>query len=842
MQNDTMTVWNIRPLARSRADSNKWTRRLADSLCRWVTFAESTYREWPERPRCGHFFGGAYWYELETSHTAAVYAVLAALPEPGMTSRHDADHLAERAIRAIRYMCYTHDTGPEACVRATSRNARCSGTKWGGRNDRYFMATQVGSSLSYFGLAAWLMWERLDDETRIMAQRVVSSYADRWSDVEPRNGTYFDTQLEENAWTGIGIFIAALLFPDHPHHDKWWQAYRKWNINTTTTFRDRLSGELSQGVPLKSRVSAITLHPDYTTENHAFVHPTYMAASMHFRGREIAGLLLAGLDVETAETHNDREMYERTLKRWAEADGIPTSVQGQDWWYNQQHAFLCVHALMNVQFRDGEAARLEELALDAIEALQRSNDRGCYLEQHGEACPIVPRDYQTAIDMEHLSAAHVLNAYLLHKLGGSGEKPAGETDLAGRLSGVREYPFGGFVIHRTATTFASFSWRNHVMALCLPRHGSWLQAPLYDSYTGTVRVTSGDGGATRNEAFVVEAIRHRVDVREDGFAAYALLERGDDRLLQHVGFVSLPDGRSVYWEQFEAKADVEIAAAETGAIGVRNERYSAMPGLAKGYRMLHMPGRSQRFDSWLPNGSDTLADYAACPYVNIDDEAGFLLYGSNGIRYHNRHVYEKWRGGEDRLTLNYRAVPFTLSAGERTAMFAVVSLPNHTAAQTAELAGRGRAGGGGSAASAANGTVPHTAVWHDGRYLVSFNCGTRPETVTLSEAKEGGAFPLYPGVNRIGDGRYVWSGVVPPGRSGYLACSGTVELVADAADELEISVAEEAVIFLNTGARPVAFLYARAGDGGRQERIELAPGAFYRQRSSEYEEGAHCCT
>ncbi|MBO9605100.1 MAG: hypothetical protein J7639_04085 [Paenibacillaceae bacterium] len=828
MMKETQAVWSIRPRAWERAGNNEWTRRLAATLHKWTAFAETLYRDWPDRPRCGHFFGGAYWYGVETAHTAAVYAALAAFPEPGAAAGFSTDHLAERAIRAIRYLGFTHDTGPEECVRAQGANPWCSGTKWGGRHDRYFMATQVGGSISYFGLAAWLLWDRLDDETRLLAQEVVSSYADRWSEEEPRNGTYFDTQLEENAWTGIGIFTAALMFPEHPHSGRWWDAYRKWNRNTTTTFRDRLNDKIPLGVTHGAGITTITLHPDYTTENHAFVHPTYMAASMHFRGRAIANLLLAGLPLDTTDTRNDAEMYERTLKFWAEADGVPSSVQGQDWWYNQQHGFLHVHALMNVVHCDGEAATLEEMALSAIEALQNSNDRGCYLEQHGEFCPILPQDYQTAIDMEHGTATHVLNAFLIHKLGGGGARPAEAERLAARLGGVREYPFGGFVVHRTPRTTAVFSWRNHVMALGQPRHGAWLLTPLYDSYTGTVRLSADGGSAPRHETFVTEAKKHRLDAREDGFAAYAQLERGDERLVQHVGFVSLPDGRTVYGEQFEAKADVTIAACETGAIGIRNEHYAALPAWAKGYRMLHTPEGARRFESWRPHSNDTIVDYPACAYVNVDNEAGYLLYGSNGVRYHNRHQFAKWKGGEDRLVLNYRAEPVPLAAGERTAPFVVVGMPYATAAETAEAAARGRMYGGAGAGGGA-------AVWTDGCYFVFFNCAEKSERFVFAEALESpesemAAIPLFEGVTRIGGGGYTWSGTLPPERAGYRVSRGTVELAAAAAAQLEIVVAADAVVLMNTGDRPVSLLYSRAGNETSPERIHLAAGAYCHQR------------
>lgn len=824
MTSTSVKVWPVRPLANGNTHSNVWTKRIAVSLHKWVSFSETGYMDWPERPRCGYFFGGAYWYGLETAHTVAVYAVLATMEEPGVPELYSKAHLAERAIRAIRYLCYTHDTGPEECVRATSKNRFNSGTKWGGANDPYFQATQVGGAISYFGLAAWLLWDQLDDDTRMMVQNVTSTYADRWSEVDPLNGTYIDTQLEENAWTGIGIFTAALLFPEHPHHDKWWSAYHKWNINTTTTFRDRLSDELSRGVPLKQRVKAITLHPDYTTENHAFVHPTYMAASMHFRGRAMAALLLAGMPQETMDLLNDKAMYERTLKLWTEADGTPTAVQGQDWWFNQQHAFMHVHGLMNVLHHDSEAANLENRALTAIEDLQNSNTRGCYLEQQGEDCHIMPKDDQTAIDMEHLSASHMLNTYLIHKLAGSGAEPASEARLAEIQTGVREYPFGGVVVHRTASTFTSFSWRNHVMALSMTNDGARLITPLYDSYTGSIRIEQDKNGEMPfQESYVVDAKFHKLNVQADGFSVFAVLERGSKDLLQHVGFVSLPDGRSVYCEQFAANAPVKITKWESGAIGIRNENYSASESWAKGYRTLYMHGQSQRFESWRVNGSDTIADYPGCAYVNVDNEMGFLLYGSNGVRYFNHHVFSKWKGGEDRLVLNHRKDPILLQSDERSDMFAIVSLPNATTEQTAQLADIGRFYTG----DAATRDQPHTAVWYDGQFLVYMNFGSRQEKFSFQELHNGGTIPLIQGTSFVTDDVINWNGTLSGGSSGYYSRSGTIALTQGNQVELKISVSGEAVIFMNMGKGSVTFICNIGENGVHQEKITLLSGAFH---------------
>src|SRR5690606_29301593 len=70
-------------------------------------------------------------------------------------------------------------------------------------------------------------------------------------------------------------------------------------------------------------------------------------------------------------------------------------------------------------------------------------------------------------------------------------------------------------------------------------------------------------------------------------------------------------------------------------------------------------------------------------YVNVDNQIGYLLFGTGGVRYVNKHEYPKWKGVEDILVLNDLG-RFRLSAGERRPPLAIVSLPNATAAATAE--------------------------------------------------------------------------------------------------------------------------------------------------------------
>ena len=56
--------------------SNESADRLYNILQKWVPFANKQFAEWDGRPNCGHFFGGSYFYGVETVFPMFLFAVL----------------------------------------------------------------------------------------------------------------------------------------------------------------------------------------------------------------------------------------------------------------------------------------------------------------------------------------------------------------------------------------------------------------------------------------------------------------------------------------------------------------------------------------------------------------------------------------------------------------------------------------------------------------------------------------------------------------------------------------------------------------------------------------------
>lgn len=57
------------------------SRRYLRLIGRWMPVCLDSFREWPDRPRCGHFFGGVHWYGIETAWPMSLLAAVSTSPE-----------------------------------------------------------------------------------------------------------------------------------------------------------------------------------------------------------------------------------------------------------------------------------------------------------------------------------------------------------------------------------------------------------------------------------------------------------------------------------------------------------------------------------------------------------------------------------------------------------------------------------------------------------------------------------------------------------------------------------------------------------------------------------------
>ncbi len=657
--------------------------RLYKILLKWIPFADSTFKKCSYIKDSGHFFGGSYFYSVETAIPMFLYTVVSGYGQYDETitgiPRKD---LEEKAIMALKYLCATNEYGPKGIVREKSTNVYANGTKWGAKGEEFFRASAIGRTGVLMAVTALVFRDRIDEKTFKIVEKIVTAFSDRWANELPRVGTYFDTQCEENAWTALGITGGLVLYKEHPHREKWLEGFNRWAINSISTYKDRMNTDEYMGKSLRNFwMKGVTFHPDFTTENHSFIHPEYMAAGIILKAEAAVALLMTGNELPDTITKNNENVYERTIGRWCQDDGLIIPVQGQDWWYTRYHGNHMLHTAMNLFHNKVNSAAYLQKNLEMMEKLQNSHELGTLLEENPDQT-IDEYGHYKLKDMEHASVASLVYSFLLHTYLDEPKSVKSMESINTELEGVYEYPFGCTVINRRINSFSSFSWRNKVMAFNLPKNGMWTVTPIVASMTGEVRFNERKlPDSLCNERDIRDSIKNHIDVRQEGFCATARVHRDGGKLIQDISFVSLPDSTTVYSDRFSVGENCETTLFHGGLVGVRNEDIKEFGNLAKGYRDIHTGLESHRYKGYFGGQKDDIDYLPMTGMVNIDDEMGFIYFNSNGVKYINRHVYNAWKGVEDQLVFN-NIKDGNFKKGDRTSIFTLVSLPNSSPEET----------------------------------------------------------------------------------------------------------------------------------------------------------------
>jgi len=740
--------------------------RIYTMLLKSLRFSNNRFSNWDNRPNCGYYFSGCQWYNSDQNRMAAYTAFMSCFGEydedlAGISR----DELRERAIKVIRYSCFTHDTGPEDCVRVNGANKLQSGTKWGGNmisaqghRARFFQGTQVGVGMVDFLFSVWALWEYLDEETRQMAYNVVADYAERWYDYEPRDGVYHDTQAEENAWTACGIYAISVVFGNDPRSEKWRAGALQWMIDSASVPTDRLSEEkLSNGKTFAQSIGHITLHPDFSTENHAILHPDYLAAPVLFRSVMLMFAVLTGDNEPDGIRHNWRKIYDNMLLICAAEDGGVIPIQSQDWWYFKMYEFMLTHTATRIFFEDAYAANLEMKCIDSLEKAQLGNPMGTFLDKNPDECMVDsnPLNYQTLADSEPSVCAYLWKVYLMHMASGSGVLPVDDAEYEEKVSTVHKFPFGGSVLKRLPDTFSTCAFRNSAMAFVLPKDSTWtITAPPCSTF-GEMIFENGcpENPGLSNQTIIRTVEKAAVFDNKNSYGVRMSIDRGVGRIKQDVTFVTLQDGNVVYFQRVRALKDCKIKGFTSGLVGVRNEHFEFLPQYAKGYRTLNInDDTSLRMDGYLGE-KDNIFEFSNVRYAALDDKMLYLIHNSNGVKYINHHYYPKWKGIEDFLVLNsYDRLQ--LNKGEELPLFAMAFLPNKgiEAAKDFEF----------TVSCAGNADA---AVLND--VLVYSNRENEKTEARAEFSAKWREIPIFVGENSYKNGAYSWSALLLPNECGH---------------------------------------------------------------------------
>ena len=650
------------------AEENEMSRRYLRMIEKWVPVGVEYFAEWPDRPNCGHFLGGCHWYGSETAGPAQVFALASTSPEyDEKTTGVSREGLRRMAIQGVRYLCFTHDTGPEDCVRPSVGLGRPEnwGTKWGERGRGFFPESQCGSNIAGIARVCLLLREYMDEETWMMVARIHGDYAERFGAMPPRSGIYLDTQMEENAWTSHGLISCFLFLARHEKAAAWEAMARRWMFSTCATPQDAKDlEEIGASTARALTGKTFTALPDYWAENHGMVHPSYTSSGVRSLMSIGCQLKLWDRDLLPELLWNRRRVYEN-LKALTDGAGYEQAVQGMDWPYLPTVGSETAHAIAALFFNDPDAAALQHRGLRNSELRQeglggRMYDRDLAVKAHGPQDPLIMRE---------ANIASVSALYLLHRLMGPGPDPTPEDELEERLAGVRVFPHAGFVHHRHGKGQTSFAWRNAIMALPLTREGIYTIAPCSDTWLGTPTVKE------RPDSHRLKSVR--VAEYDAGFAAAMVMDRCQESLRQQVLFASLPDSRVLSFERFIARENVTVEALDQGFLRITNEHFPLLSPNCRGERTLYRPDGSTDYKGWHGDaeGEDIIDPFDPPPWLNIDDRMGIRFSGTGHTVYHNRHYFEPYRAISDDLTLSRQEGEKTVHAGEEVGHLAAMLCP-----------------------------------------------------------------------------------------------------------------------------------------------------------------------
>jgi hypothetical protein len=493
----------------------------------------------------------------------------------------------------------------------------------------------------------------------------------------PRSGVYYDTQMEENAWTAEGLVACLLLLPGHENHARIWDLAKRWMFCTSTQPEDMYDHTpFADGKTVRQLCGVTyTTLPDGTAENHGFVHPMYLASSITLSGLSMNLLRLFGAEIPPHIFWRRQQAYD-ILKSWSDSGGTPHCVQGMDWpylWYPVQ-AFL--HALANVYLKDPDAAFLERRTLEIVEQSVQAHGGRLVPDDTVKHC----HSQQDPALMTERVISCLAAAYLAHRMNGPAEAPSASESFGRRVRGVRVYPHGGALVHRHERGVTSLAWRNRTMILPATREGLRLIGPVDDSMLARIQV--------REKPTRVDPIDLRIRDGVDRVSAVLLQNLAGGTVRREVFLASLPSGQCLIIERLTARETITVEGVEQGHIRVINDGYFGDRDDRRGLRRVYWNGGERSFSGYPagPEVEDVVLDLSDTPWVNVDDRFGFIFRSTGKAEYRNRHHFKVWHAVVDDLYLSIYGGPFECKPGDRVASLVALWCPEQTHKETRQQA------------------------------------------------------------------------------------------------------------------------------------------------------------
>jgi hypothetical protein len=168
----------------------------------------------------------------------------------------------------------------------------------------------------YAGFAGWLLWDELPSEDRVAVERMLVHEADRFVHYEvpyyrdEAGAVVFpgDSKAEENAWNANLLQLATAMLPRHPRQRLWMDKNLELMISAFARPADVGSERRVNGKRLSVWLQGSNVADDGTLVNHGFIHPDYMATSLH-NNNAVLAYGLAGQATPEAALFNTGLVY-----------------------------------------------------------------------------------------------------------------------------------------------------------------------------------------------------------------------------------------------------------------------------------------------------------------------------------------------------------------------------------------------------------------------------------------------------------------------------------------------------------------------------------------------------
>ncbi|OHB83660.1 MAG: hypothetical protein A2V98_25070 [Planctomycetes bacterium RBG_16_64_12] len=410
-------------------------------------------------------------------------------------------------------------------------------------------------------LLAILAWEA-DKQVEYGIRKESHSLPGRWPD---------HSIGEANAWSTALVQTARLALPDSQRQSAWRNTAIDYSLNAICVPDDMTSERIVAGRPLKDRVKGANFEPGGIQEHHGFYHPGYMGWPLAYQA--YAMLIDETLPPEQRDPdvylHHWKLAYDR-LKQGTFANGRFIYCAGYDWnayGYGNAH-ILPIAIFAAVRFQDPDASRLAREWLSLVEQEQALSDGSIQGVRLARLKRNYINDFAWYEGISGASLAHALWV-LKHVDARKMPPPSTEEEYNARTSGTYHEPNARLVWHRDAKRWASFCWRS--------AFGEWqaIVQPIalphllkFNHNSMGILDAAGTTGKAAIRSFAIDTFD------QGGFWSLGTIDRlspetkeGFPLVRQHQALVVLPEGPSVFVDQCQALAPLELR--RTGGLGLR---------------------------------------------------------------------------------------------------------------------------------------------------------------------------------------------------------------------------------------------------------------------------------